>query len=132
MSAPVYAPFRESCQTTSEPAVEGATAGTVWSLVPAPICMPTGASDTPCAGSQARIPEIIHAHRHHIVAGFYGVGDVEFKTGVAALVFANALAVHEHFRHLKHAVEIKVDAFSLPVFRHGEMFAIPADAHVKS
>ena len=77
------------------------------------------------------VPEIVHAHRHDVVAGLHRVGDVKGEPGVAALVFADALAVHKHFRDLKHAVEFQIDALARPRRRHVKMFPIPAVADIK-
>ena len=77
------------------------------------------------------VPNIVHAHRHDVVAGFHRVGDVEGESGVTAPVFADAPAVHENFRHLKNAVKLQIDAPARPCRRHVEMFPIPAVADVK-
>src|SRR5690242_19294073 len=50
---------------------------------------------------------------------------------VTALVLADALAVHKHFGHLKHAVKIEVDALPRPVLRHVKVLPIPAIADAK-
>ena len=81
--------------------------------------------------SKTRVPTIVHPHRHHVVPLFHRLGDIKYKTGVAALVFADAFPVHEHFRHLEHTVKFQRNGFTPPTARHGDMLAIPPIAFVK-
>ena len=66
------------------------------------------------ARREAWIPNVVDANRHNVVAGLYRIGDVAGETGVAAFVFADAPAVHENFRDLKHSVEFQADALAGP------------------
>jgi len=83
------------------------------------------------AGREPGVPDVVHPHGQDIGAPFRRVGDIDGEPGVAPFVFAHALAVYEHLRHLKHAVEFEADAFVLPRRRHVEVFPVPAVADVE-
>jgi len=84
------------------------------------------------ARRQARIPQIVHAHGHDVVTRLHRASNVESETCVAALVLADALAVHEQLGDLEHTVKLQVDTFARPAVRHVKMLKIPAITGVEA
>ena len=83
------------------------------------------------ARGEFRIPPVVEPHGHDVVAGFHRIGDVQGKSRVTALVFADAPAVHKNFRILKRAVEFEEQPLAGPFGRNLERFPITAVTHVK-
>ena len=83
------------------------------------------------ARGELRIPTIVEAHSHQVVAGLGRASDVEREPSVAALVFAQAPAVDKDLRVLKRALKFKEQLFAGPFCRQVKVLAIPAVSDVE-
>jgi hypothetical protein len=78
-----------------------------------------------------RIPLVVQANRHHVVAGRHGGGNVDRKSVVAADVLADLLAVEVDLRLIERCLELEKHALARPGRRDGEVLPIPAVADVE-